>query len=60
MASGKNLLGVDPAPGLKVWYWNGEDPHDELQRRVQAILKHYNVTAADIEGRLFVTPAATR
>jgi hypothetical protein len=54
MASGKNLLGVQPEPGLKVWYWNGEDPLDELQRRVQAILKHYKVTAADIEGRLFV------
>ena len=54
MASGKNLLGIDPEPGLKVWYWNGEDPQDELQRRVQAILKHYQVTAADINGRLFV------
>jgi AAA domain-containing protein len=54
MASGKNLLGIDPEPDLKVWYWNGEDPQDELQRRIQAILKHYKVTAADIEGRLFV------
>src|SRR5258707_10584284 len=54
MASGKNLLGVEPAPDLRVWYWNGEDPQDELQRRVQAILKHYNVAAADIEGRLFL------
>ena len=54
MASGKNLLGVDPQPGLKVWYWNGEDPEDELQRRVQAILKYYNLTKEDIEGRLFV------
>jgi hypothetical protein len=54
MASGKNLLGVEPAPDLRVWYWNGEDPQDELQRRVQAILKHYNVAAADIEGRFFL------
>ena len=54
MASGKNLLGVDPEPDLKVWYWNGEDPLDELQRRIQAIVKHYKVTAADIDGRLFV------
>jgi len=54
MASGKNLLGVEPEPNLRVWYWNGEDPQDELQRRVQAVLKHYKVTAADIEGRLFI------
>ena len=44
MASGKDLLGVQPEPGLRVWYWNGEDPQDELQRRVQAIFKHYDIT----------------
>ena len=54
MASGKSLLGVAPEPDLCVWYWNGEDPQDELQRRVQAVLKYYKVTAADIEGRLFI------
>jgi hypothetical protein len=54
MASGKALLGVRPEAGLKVWYWNGEDPHDELQRRAQAILKYYKVTAQDIDGRLFI------
>jgi hypothetical protein len=54
MASGKDLLGVQPEPGLRVWYWNGEDPQDELQRRVQAIFKHYGIAAADIDGRLFL------
>jgi hypothetical protein len=54
MASGKDLLGIQPEPDLRVWYWNGEDPQDELQRRVQAIFKHYDIKAADIEGRLFL------
>lgn len=54
MATGKNLLGVDPASDLRVWYWNGEDPQDELRRRVQAILLHYNITSSEIDGRLFI------
>lgn len=54
MAIGKGLLGIEPAPNLRTWYWNGEDPQEELQRRVQAILKYYEVTAAEIEGRFFL------
>src|SRR5690349_16778256 len=33
MASGRPLLGVEPAGRLRVWIWNGEDPFEELQRR---------------------------
>lgn len=54
MAAGKDLLGVPPQPGLKVWYWNGEDPDEELQRRVAAIVKHYKVSPEEIDGRLFL------
>jgi hypothetical protein len=53
MASGKNILGLQPRP-LTVWYWNGEDPLDETQRRIAAACMHHNVAAADIEGRLFI------
>ncbi|MFZ5781751.1 MAG: AAA family ATPase [Pseudomonadota bacterium] len=64
MASGKALLGVKPAPKrlgeksaqpLRVWYWNGEDPSDELQRRVIAAATHYKLDwQADVAGRLSV------
>jgi hypothetical protein len=54
MASGRALLGIMPMPDLRVWYWNGEDPQDELKRRVQAVLQHHNVSPEDIAGRLFV------
>ena len=54
MAIGKALLGIEPAQGLRTWYWNGEDPQEELQRRVQAVLKHYEVTANEIDGRFFL------
>jgi hypothetical protein len=54
MASGRALLGVKvPAP-LRVWYWNGEDPMDELERRVAAICLHYGIKPADLDGRFFL------
>ena len=55
MASGRKLLGqAAPAGGLRVWYWNGEDPLEEIERRVAAILLHYQVDPAEIAGRLFL------
>jgi hypothetical protein len=54
MACGKNLLGVDPVAPLNVLYWNGEDPQDELERRVEAILAEYGLTNDDLGGRLFI------
>lgn len=54
MACGKNLLGVDPVAPLRVLYWNGEDPQPELDRRVEAILKWFKLTEADLGKRLFV------
>lgn len=55
MVTGKPLLGVEPADGpLRVWYWNGEDPREEIDRRVAAIALHYGITEADIGGRLFI------
>ena len=54
MASGKPLLGVEPAGPLRVWMWNGEDPMEELQRRIVACMRLYGLTAEDVGGRLFV------
>lgn len=54
MATGRNLLGFKPVRPLNVWYWNLEDPMDELERRLAAICLHYGITKDDIGGRLFV------
>ncbi|BAR58792.1 hypothetical protein NK6_5634 [Bradyrhizobium diazoefficiens] len=54
MVTGKALLGVKPSRELRVWYWNGEDPIDELHRRFAAAQKHYGLAASDIGGRLFL------
>lgn len=54
MASGKPLLGVRPTGRFRVWWWNGEDPHEELERRVAAAMKFYGLTREDIEDRLLI------
>lgn len=53
MASGRNLLNVGFNERLHVWYWNGEDPQDEINRRVAAILLHFQIEAHEIEDWLF-------
>lgn len=54
MATGKGLLTGKPGRPLTVWYWNGEDPEEETQRRVAAACKHYGVSADDLGGRLYL------
>ena len=44
----------EAARRLKVWVWNGEDPLDELQRRIAAACRHHGITQAEIEGHLFI------
>lgn len=54
MTSGKPLLGLKPPGRFRVWMWNGEDPEDELQRRIMAAAVKHGLAASDFEGRLFV------
>lgn len=59
MASGKDLLGVQPRGRFRVWLWNGEDPLEELQRRVMAAIKYVGLTRDDVEGWLFLDSGRT-
>jgi hypothetical protein len=54
MASGKPLLGVRPRGLFRVWLWNGEDPREEMERRIAAAMMHYGLTPEDIGDRLFL------
>jgi RecA-family ATPase len=55
MAIGRDLLdGSNSITRLRVWYWNGEDPKDEIQRRIAAICLHYKIEQKDLEGWLFI------
>ena len=54
MVTGKPLLGIQVAEPLRVWVWNGEDPREEVERRLAAACAHYGITAEDIGDRLFI------
>ncbi|WP_456719577.1 MULTISPECIES: AAA family ATPase [unclassified Bradyrhizobium] len=56
MALGKDLLETGKVyhRRLKVWYWNGEDPEDEIKRRVAAICIRYKVDMAALDSWLFI------
>jgi hypothetical protein len=53
MASGRALLAT-PTQKLNVWYWNGEDPLEEIERQIAAICMWYGISNEDIKGSLFV------
>jgi RecA-family ATPase len=62
LVSGRDLLRVGSrfrADELRVWYWNGEDPIEELERQVHAICQHYGLCNNDISGRLFLDSGRT-
>ena len=54
MSVGQNLLGIEPVRPMRIWYWNGEDPQEELERRVLAICLHYAVDQRVVENNLFL------
>ncbi len=60
MATGRNLLGKPIHGGpFRVWFICLEDPLEELQRRVLAILLHYRIDPAELGGRLFLDSGRT-
>ena len=55
MATGRPLLGVHvPESPLTVWVLNLEDPQEEIERRVTAILLHYQIDPDELVGRLYI------
>lgn len=54
IVTGRPLLDVTPEDRANVWCWNGEDPMEELQRRLAAAILFYKINPTEIDGRLFV------
>jgi hypothetical protein len=56
MACGKPLMDVYIDRPMKVWLWNLEDPQEEIERRLTAIVEHYKLQDSVhlIEQNLFV------
>jgi RecA-family ATPase len=55
MATARNLLGEQPEERLRVWYHNGEDPREEIDRRLVAICQHYKIPQEELQGYLWTT-----
>jgi RecA-family ATPase len=55
MATGRNLLGEEPRERVRVWYHNGEDNMDELNRRLAAICQYYGIPLEELPGWFFMT-----
>ena len=53
LASGRALLGVMPSVRTRAWCWNGEDPADEIERRIHAAMIHHGLKREDLENWLF-------
>jgi RecA-family ATPase len=55
MVAGRNLLGEQPEERLRVWFHNGEDPRDEIDRRLAAICQHFKIPQEELIGWLWTT-----
>ncbi|RWD55389.1 MAG: recombinase RecA [Mesorhizobium sp.] len=53
MVTGRELLGEQVHERVRVWLLN-EDPREELDRRIAAACKYYDIRPGEIAGRLFV------
>jgi AAA domain len=54
LATGRNLLGIEPRERVNSWFWNGEDPRDEMERRVAAICQQFGINKQELEGHFFL------
>ncbi|MDE3176811.1 MAG: AAA family ATPase [Pseudomonadota bacterium] len=54
IGTGRKLLDVTPYELAPVWYMGLEDPLDEYERRVAAIVLHYGIPGDEIEAALFL------
>jgi RecA-family ATPase len=54
MTSGKPLLNQKVYKPLRVLYWCGEDPKEELERRFSAAIARHGLSRSDLGDRLFV------
>jgi hypothetical protein len=54
MAAHRPLLGVHFRQALRVWYWNGEDPREEIDRRALAICERHKIDQQSLVRNLFL------
>jgi hypothetical protein len=55
MATGGELSGERASACLSIWYHNGEDSREEIERRVLAVCQHFGIQQQALVGRLYIT-----
>jgi RecA-family ATPase len=58
LASGRPVLGDAPSERCRVWIHNGEEPLEELNRRIVAFCQHHKISQSELDGWLFYTSGA--
>ncbi|MEO6609317.1 MAG: AAA family ATPase [Aestuariivirga sp.] len=54
IATGKPMLGVTPIETRSVWFYNAEEPRDELERRIGALRNYYGLDPQTINDRVLL------
>jgi hypothetical protein len=54
IATGKSLLGEPVHEPCNVWIVNLEDPMEEMQRRMAAVMQHYGIKPEEVRGKIFL------
>lgn len=54
LATGRPLLGERVHHACPAWVLNLEDPMEETERRVAALMRLHNVSASELDGRLYL------
>ena len=56
MITGRNLIGITPTERVRCFYWNGDDPLVEVERRIHAVAKYFAIDLDELirEGWLFI------
>jgi hypothetical protein len=53
MVTGRSLFEHCPMSELRVWYFNGEDDPEEIERRVAAVMLRYEIQPEHLGDRLY-------
>lgn len=48
IATGRDLLGIQPRERTRVLYWNGDDPFVEVERQIHALCEHYGIDGREL------------
>lgn len=50
IATGRPIMGITPPERAPTWYFNGEDPPEEIEGRIYALLQHHGIPKEELEG----------